>query len=74
MKRTTKNTTPSQLMRLEPRRDDTDIRRLERRLEDGYQLIEMHLRAGDDVSELEAFWLNLLRQYELLCDAAPLAA
>jgi len=62
------------LTRLEPRHHDDDIRRLVRRLEDGYQVIEMRMQAGDDVSELEAFWLNLLRQYELLCDAAPLAA
>ena len=47
-----------------------DARRasLRRRLEDGYIRIETALEAGQDVAEWEAFWLDLLRQYEALCD------
>lgn len=42
---------------------------LERRLEDGYRRIEQAAREGKDVSAWETFWINLLRQYEALCDS-----
>jgi hypothetical protein len=52
------------------RLDLIDSRRasLRRRLEDGYDRIEAALVAGRDVSEWETFWLDLLAQYEDLCD------
>ena len=59
---------------LELLRHETDLATLERRLEDGYRLVEERLRAGEDVTELETFWINLLHQYEMRCDALPLAA
>ena len=59
---------------LELLRHGSDLETLERRLEDGYRLIEERLRAGEDVAELETFWINLLHEYESRCDASPLAA
>jgi len=47
----------------------TTLRRLEERLDDGYQRIEEGLRRGEDVERWEAFWLDLLRQYETLVDS-----
>ena len=41
---------------------------LARRLEDGYDRIERALAEGQDVSQWEVFWVDLLRQYEELCD------
>jgi hypothetical protein len=49
-----------------PSRDQ--IATLERRLEDGYQRIEQAAREGKDVAAWEAFWIDLLRQYEAACD------
>jgi hypothetical protein len=75
MKRAPQRQTPSTLTHLELRhRDESQIDRLERRLEDGYLMIEARRLAGEDVMALEEFWLNLLHQYEALCDDAPLAA
>ncbi len=52
------------------RRGQIDDRRiaLERRIEDGYGRIELALAKGQDVVQWEAFWIDLLHQYEALCD------
>jgi hypothetical protein len=50
------------------------VERLERRLDDGYRLIEDRLAAGANVTELESFWIELLLHYEALCDELPMAA
>ena len=41
---------------------------LERRLEDGYRRIDAAQREGQDVAAWEAFWIELLHQYEGLSD------
>lgn len=67
----------SQTMRsLEARVVDIAERRqaLERRLDDGYLRIEEALRAGVDVSTWEDFWLQLLADYEGVCDQGREAA
>jgi len=53
--------------------EDT-LAHFERRLSDGFRLIEERRAAGIDVSALEEFWINLLHQYEALCDRLPDAA
>ena len=47
---------------------------LERRLDDGYQRIDQALRDGADVGAWEDFWLQLLHEYERVCDDLGLAA
>ena len=42
---------------------------LQLRLEDGYQRIERALFSGQDVTRWEDFWVQLLAQYEQVCDA-----
>ncbi|HET9017364.1 MAG TPA: hypothetical protein VFN57_17315 [Thermomicrobiaceae bacterium] len=42
---------------------------LQLRLEDGYQRIEQALVTGQDVTHWEDFWVQLLAQYEQVCDA-----
>jgi hypothetical protein len=74
MKRAQQHPSPYAITDLELRREESDISRLERRLEEGYLMIEARRLAGEDVMALEDFWLNLLHQYESLCDDAPLAA
>ncbi len=61
---------------LASRRDDIRGRRagLERRLDDGYQRIDQALRHGADVAAWEAFWIQLLREYEAVCDDLRAAA
>ena len=53
--------------------EDEELRRertaLQLRLEDGYQRIERALQAGQDVTRWEDFWVQLLAQYEQVCDA-----
>ena len=49
------------------------IEALEARLEDGYARIESAKATGIDVTAWEAFWLDLLRQYEVACIAAQVA-
>ncbi len=51
-------------------RDPCEITRevLYRRLEDGYHKVEQGLAEGRDVSDWEAFWIELLREYERVCD------
>jgi hypothetical protein len=50
--------------------DDPFPRRaaLERRLEDGYRRIEEARLNGADVRAWEDFWIQLLREYEAVCD------
>lgn len=65
---------PTTITQLEDRREIITLERLERRLEDGFELIEIRRAAGFDVTGLEEFWIELLHQYEALCDSRPLAA
>ena len=55
---------------LSARRSEIGHRReaLTRRLEDGYQRIEQALGRGEDVRAWEDFWLQLLAEYEAVCD------
>ena len=55
---------------LATRRDEIRSRRerLERRLDDGFLRIEQALLDGADVSAWEEFWVQLLREYEAVCD------
>jgi len=57
-------------------RDQVEDRRrtLERRLDDGFQRIDQALRDGADVAAWEDFWIQLLREYESLCDDLAAAA
>lgn len=59
---------------IDTHREQDTIERLEKRLADGFQLIEQRRAAGIDVTALEEFWIELLHQYEALCDAMPEAA
>ena len=47
---------------------------LARRLETGYDYIERMISAGEDVTNLEEFWIRLLRQYEAVCEGLAEAA
>jgi hypothetical protein len=47
---------------------------LARRLETGYDYIERMIAAGEDVTKLEEFWIQLLRQYEAVCEGLAEAA
>lgn len=47
---------------------------LARRLETGYDYIERMIAAGEDVTKLEDFWIQLLRQYEAVCEDLAEAA
>lgn len=51
-------------------RADLEHRRqtLYQRLEDGYQRIEAAIREGQDVTRWEDFWVQLLEEYETVCD------
>jgi hypothetical protein len=51
------------LIQIEDRRD-----RLARRLDDGWARIDAAALAGEDVEGWETFWINLLREYEALCE------
>ncbi len=51
-----------------------DQETLERRLEDGYRRIEEAKVQGRDVKAWEEFWIQLLREYEEICDGLRLAA
>ena len=56
--------------RLVGRRDGIAGRRqvLERRLDDGYRRLDEALREGADVEAWEGFWIQLLGEYEAVCD------
>lgn len=47
---------------------------LARRLEAGYDYIERMIESGHDVTRLEDFWIQLLRQYEAVCEGLAEAA
>lgn len=47
---------------------DAEIARLYARLSDGYQRIDDAIASGQDVTAWEDFWIELLHQYEALCD------
>ena len=47
---------------------------LERRLEDGYRRIEQAVEDWTDVRAWETFWLELLAEYEAVCDDLSKAA
>ena len=47
---------------------------LARRLEDGYQRIDQAIATGADVAAWETFWIDLLREYESVCDELREAA
>ena len=51
-----------------------DQETLERRLDDGYRRIEEAKVQGRDVQAWEEFWIQLLREYEQICDGLRLAA
>lgn len=74
MKRTGPQKRRNGIAQLESDLEVITVERLERRLDDGYRMIEDRLVAGEDVTELEAFWINLLLEYEALCDELPMAA
>jgi hypothetical protein len=54
--------------------EEPALRRLEQRLNDGYELIERRRAAGLDVTRLEDFWIELLHEYEIRCDGRAIAA
>ena len=41
---------------------------LARRLVDGYRRIDQAVATGADVAAWESFWIDLLREYESVCD------
>jgi hypothetical protein len=47
---------------------------LARRLEDGYRRIDEAIATGSDVTSWEAFWIDLLHEYEAVCDELVEAA
>lgn len=74
MKRTSPQKRPTSISRREEQHVEDTLQRFERRLDDGFMLIEQRRAEGIDVTALEAFWINLLHQYEALCDGLPQAA
>ena len=48
--------------------DPETVARMEKRLSVGFELIEKRRAAGEDVTSLEDFWIDLLHEYEGLCD------
>jgi hypothetical protein len=47
---------------------------LEKRLDDGYRRIEDAIASGIDVTTWESHWIELLRQYESICEELRVAA
>jgi hypothetical protein len=47
---------------------------LERRLNEGFQRIDAAAADGKDVATWETFWVNLLAEYEAVCDELGQAA
>lgn len=66
-----KATHPTPFKRLN---EEETLRRLEQRLNDGYEMIEKRRADGIDVTKLEDFWIELLHEYEARCDDEPIAA
>lgn len=62
------------IAQFDSRRDDITLQRLEQRLDDGYRMIDARLATGADIETLEEFWIELLHEYEALCDGLPIAA
>lgn len=52
----------------------TDPASIARRLEDGYARIDEAILHGVDIRAWEDFWLQLLEEYEDVCDGLRLAA
>jgi hypothetical protein len=61
-----------QLVTLKPVEDEASV--LLKRLEDGYEKIEVAQANGRDTAFLEEFWINLLHEYEAVCDELQKAA
>jgi hypothetical protein len=57
-----------------PRMLNTEREALERRLAEGYVKIEEALARGQDVSTWERFWIELLHEYEEVCNQLSAAA
>lgn len=74
MNRTSPQKRTASISHIDTHREQDTIERLEQRLADGFQLIEERRAAGIEVTALEEFWIELLHQYEALCDAMPAAA
>ncbi len=53
---------------------DDEATTLLKRLEDGYEKIEVAQASGRDTAFLEEFWINLLHEYEAVCDELQKAA
>lgn len=49
---------------------ESSLKVLEQRLDDGYRRIESGQLMGADVTQWEDFWIDLLHQYEQLADQA----
>ena len=59
----------------QPRTAPGDLQyELARRLETGYDYIDRMIASGEDVTKLEDFWIQLLRQYEAVCEGLAEAA
>jgi hypothetical protein len=54
------------------KRSDADV--LRHRLEAGYERIELARQSGVDTRTWEEFWVNLLHEYETVCDELDQAA
>ncbi len=54
------------------KRSEADV--LRQRLEAGYERIELARQSGVDTRTWEDFWVNLLHEYETVCDQLDEAA
>jgi transposase len=54
------------------KRSEADV--LRQRLESGYERIELARQSGIDTRTWEDFWVNLLHEYEAVCDELDQAA
>ena len=62
----------TQPVALKPVDDEATV--LLKRLEDGYEKIKVAQANGRDTAFLEEFWINLLHEYEAVCDELQKAA
>lgn len=53
---------------------EDDRASLERRLAEGYEKIEEAIAKGQDVASWERFWIELLHEYEEICNRLRAAA
>ena len=58
------NAVPTRMVRSR----DTSPASLQRRLEEGWDLIEAAHARGEDIRTLEDHWIRLLHQYERVCE------